>query len=95
MNPPTIPGGAVTGAKLGSGMAGGSLAQIAKTALSKTGIGGLLTNLGVGRADPEISFRYFLEIDGISCVRFKEVAGELLAAASQYFIHCWKILSYI
>lgn len=75
MNPPTIPGGAITGAQVGSGMAGGTLAQVAKTALSKTGIGGLLTNLGVGRSDPEISFRYFLEIDGISCVRFKEVGG--------------------
>ena len=75
MDFPKIPDGAATAGKTGMGMAGGTLMNVAKAALAKTGIGGLMTNMGMGRADPEIPYRYFLEIDGISCVRFKEVSG--------------------
>ena len=60
---------------MASGMAGNALSPAVEGMLQKTGISGLMSQLGIGRADPDIPYRYFIEIDGIQCVRFKEVSG--------------------
>ena len=68
-------GGFGSGAQVGAGMASGTVGKAAEGALAATGVSGLMGKLGVGRADPDVGYRYFIEIEGISTVRFKEVSG--------------------
>jgi phage tail-like protein len=68
-------GGFGSGGQVGAGMASGTVGMAAEGALAATGISGLMGKLGVGRADPDVGYRYFIEIEGISTVRFKEVSG--------------------
>ena len=64
-----------SGAQLGAGMASGTVGKAAEGLLAAGGISGVMGTMGVGRADPDVGYRYFIEIDGISTVRFKEVGG--------------------
>ena len=68
-------GGFGSGTQVGAGMASGTVGKAAEGALAATGVSGLMGKLGVGRADPDVGYRYFIEIEGISTVRFKEVSG--------------------
>jgi phage tail-like protein len=61
--------------QLGTGMASGTVGKAAEGLLAAGGISGVMGTMGVGRADPDVGYRYFIEIDGISTVRFKEVSG--------------------
>ncbi len=56
--------------------AGGGALMGAAQALGLTGLAAdVMSALGLSRADPEIGYSYFVEIDGIGCVRFKEASG--------------------
>ncbi len=66
----------VKGVNLG-GSVGGMLANTVgpkvDALLGQIGLGGLLG--GMLRTDPDVPYHYFLEINGLQCVRFKEVSG--------------------
>jgi len=64
-----------TKTEVGGAMVQGALGSAVEGLLAASGISGLLGGLGVGRSDPDITYRYFIEIDGISTVRFKEAGG--------------------
>lgn len=69
--------GGGTAAKV-AGMASNTLGPQVEGLLQSTGISGLLASLGLGglgRTDPDAGYRFFIEIDGIGVVRFKDASG--------------------
>lgn len=72
----------------GTGGVPGSVGSMAgaqgKALASKLGISGLMANLGIGRTDPDIPYRYFLEIGGVETCRFNKVSGLKMTTTVTY-----------